>query len=661
MAPKILIATSIRSLGELIQQALQETGDYQTELVDSGKLALEIAPKKKFALAIVDFGSIIDPSEIVRQLREMNSGLHIVAMPFMDDPKPSDVEPELIDAWLSMPFYLPNLLETLEEIIDKTQVESDTHINAEPSPSHSVAPQKNSSIQPAPEWLQDVNRVAQHLTRLSLGSTAQAALITRGNQLWAYAGQLPQNAAEELARSVGHIWAHDDGGNDLARFIRLDAVNRDYMLYATSLGGDYVLAMAFETEMSFTEMRVHAGDLAQKLSHPPETGPQHLQTTKEAVPVTNPTPSEDAYEDLPQIPSDWRPDQDVAEGRQAFFEELLTSMDVPHPDGITDSTEVAIDDAIQQIQINAEVHENIDDEINADQGFEADNLIDIEDKNRESTADEIEIDKGIEAGIESIQQIAINDDKHESTEGANEIEDDTNKSTGDAIDAEMPPFPLPDIGIPANYSWQEFHNSALDMDDKGDTTPVSISPIPINPAAVTPAPIQFEEPEIPPESLAETRPTAVDETVIIQKPVTRIPAGELEYSHQGLYKLTYACVLVPRLPRHHLVGDIATFLNQWAEEISLSFGWRLEHLALRPDYLHWIAVLPPNSSPGLMVHNMQQETSQRIFAAFSRLERENPSGEFWASGYLIVNGRDPFSRDMVHEFIDNVRAHQGAQ
>jgi len=38
-----------------------------------------------------------------------------------------------------------------------------------------------------PPWLSDVTRAAQHLTRLTLGSSAQAALITRNDQLWAYA------------------------------------------------------------------------------------------------------------------------------------------------------------------------------------------------------------------------------------------------------------------------------------------------------------------------------------------------------------------------------------------------------------------------------------------------------------------------------------------
>ena len=74
-------------------------------------------------------------------------------------------------------------------------------------------------------WLQDVTKAAQHLTRLTLESSAQAALITRGEHLWAYAGQLSQNAAKELAVTVTRHW---DGqkGSDLLRFVRLEATKR---------------------------------------------------------------------------------------------------------------------------------------------------------------------------------------------------------------------------------------------------------------------------------------------------------------------------------------------------------------------------------------------------------------------------------------------------
>jgi len=546
MPVRVLITTNIRSLGELMQQALQETGRYRVELADGAEQALECVQSERVAVAILDFGAVPDPIALIAGLRDISPNLRIVAMPSSADEEQTVANQSVVDAWLSVPFYLPNLIETLAAIVDDHGVESIAAPELERLPFPSVVPKKTVSRQPAPEWLQDVNRVAQHLTRLSLESTAQAALITRGSQLWAYAGQLPQPAAEELARAVGHYWAHD-GGSDLARFIRLDATNSEYMMYATSLGGDYVLALAFETEIPFTEMRTHAGDLARKLSTPPvdDTAARRVDSvlqqetaSEEMFPVGEPAAADFIGEDLPPIPTDWRPDQDVAEGRQAFFEDLLASMDIPQSNGVE--------------------------------------------------VDEVEM---------PTPAVPI----------------------GDRIDSSVPPIPLP-LG--------DDLEAALDL------------------------------------SLAKTRPTPLNETETLveeEAPVSVLKPGALESDTSTLHNLTYACVLVPRLPQHHLVGDLATFLAQWVTQLSLAFGWRLEHLAIRPDYLHWISVCPPNSSPGMMVHNIRQETSQYIFSEIPRLERENPSGEFWASGYLIVNGRDPFSRQMVQEFIGSVRTRQGVQ
>ncbi|MBC8504468.1 MAG: transposase [Anaerolineales bacterium] len=555
MPVKVLITTNIRSLGELMRQALRETGRYRAELADDSEQALVRAKGEQFSIAIIDFGAVPDPRGLVAELRDISAKIRIVAMPASADDQPSSQDRSVVDAWLSMPFYLPNLVETLADIAGDPEVGSSAASEPERLPFPSVVPKRKTSPQPAPEWLQDVNRVAQHLTRLSLESAAQAALITRGSQLWAYAGQLPQPAAEELARAVGHYWAHD-GGSDLARFIRLDATNSEFMMYATSLGGDYVLALAFETEMPFTEMRTHAGNLARKLSSPPvddtaarklDSVPQQETVSEEVLPI-----ADYAEEDLPPIPTDWRPDQDVAEGRQAFFEDLLASMDIPQPDTIE----------VDELEIPPQA-EPVGDSIHAS-----------------VASPTTEVDSGI---------------------------------------------PLPSV---------EELEAVLDL------------------------------------SLAETRPTLINETETLEKekvpteveePVVVLKPGTLEPDTSTLHNLTYACVLVPRLPQHHLVGDLATFLTQWVTQLSLAFGWRLEHLAIRPDYLHWIAVVPPNSSPGMMVHNIREETSQYVFSEFPRLARENPSGEFWTSGYLIVNGRDPFSRQMVQEFIGSVRTHQGAQ
>ena len=108
------------------------------------------------------------------------------------------------------------------------------------------------------------------------------------------------------------------------------------------------------------------------------------------------------------------------------------------------------------------------------------------------------------------------------------------------------------------------------------------------------------------------------------------------------------------------MGDLALRLNQWVMQLSVTFGWRLEHLAIRPGYMHWMAVVRPAASPGAMVRDLRQHTSQRIFKEFPWMAWDNPSEDFWAPGYLIVNGRDQLSQQSIQEFIAKTRLHQGA-
>ena len=140
-----------------------------------------------------------------------------------------------------------------------------------PSPSSSkgvAEPRADvNTASPGLPWLQDVTKAAQHLTRLTLESSAQAALITRGDHLWAYAGQLSQGAAKELAMTITRHW---DGqkGSDLLRFVRLEATKAEHMLYATRLADDVVLALVFDAETPFSTIRTQAGQLVNSLSTP---------------------------------------------------------------------------------------------------------------------------------------------------------------------------------------------------------------------------------------------------------------------------------------------------------------------------------------------------------------------------------------------------------
>jgi REP element-mobilizing transposase RayT len=56
---------------------------------------------------------------------------------------------------------------------------------------------------------------------------------------------------------------------------------------------------------------------------------------------------------------------------------------------------------------------------------------------------------------------------------------------------------------------------------------------------------------------------------------------------------------------------------------------------------------------------MRTQTSERIFAEFPKLKKENPSGDFWAPGYLIMGSNQPHPPQLVRNYILEVRRRQG--
>ena len=190
-------------------------------------------------------------------------------------------------------------------------------------------------------------------------------------------------------------------------------------------------------------------------------------------------------------------------------------------------------------------------------------------------------------------------------------------------------------------------------------------------------------PGVEPSSLAETRVSRPQEP---RRPEVAVPSGgpgaseatlphslvgfagpgadarriSLEPVHAGVYHLTYACLLLPRFPDDFLTGDVADKLSEWLPIICVAFGWRLEFLAVRPEYLQWVANVPPATSPGYVMRIMRQQTSQKLFSAFPSLKKDNPSGDFWAPGYLIMGGTQPHPSQLVKDYIKQVRRRQGS-
>lgn len=127
------------------------------------------------------------------------------------------------------------------------------------------------------------------------------------------------------------------------------------------------------------------------------------------------------------------------------------------------------------------------------------------------------------------------------------------------------------------------------------------------------------------------------------------------------YDLSYACLLIPRFSSHYLIGDIVEFLHLWMKDICISFGWRLDNLTIKPEYMEWILSVPPNTPPSRCHRTVREQTSRQIFDDFPQFKNENLSKDFWAPGYFVMLGSQPHSQQTINEIIFLTRQQQGIQ
>ena len=522
MTKNLLFVTHDAKFALAIKKGTEQAG-YHIYVAKRKGDAIILTEEEQCTLAFLDLDigerAIVD---IGRAIRAVNPAINLIL--FSDE----DIPPALdeIRPWVltRKPTYATELLNMLND-----------------NPFQQNKPSRASDQSPAIRldtndlaWLADPNKAAQHLTRLTLESSAQAALITRVNDLWAYAGQLSQEAAKELAQTITRHW---DGqkGSDLLRFVRLEATKAEHMLYATRLANDVVLALVFDAETPFSTIRMQAGELVNRLS---TSGTVEAYETPVVKETTVPAPKE--------APNQFdEPDDDLdGEGEVPDITNILNNIPSPKP-----------------------------------------------------TAEE----------RKSTPRQAFSRESSPAMRVGNEVSefDQTVEHVVEDLDATMP-----------------------SKSQRRPETPVR-----------RPAPGELDETK--PHSITEVAGRALD-------PIT-----------PGLYNLTYACLLVPRFTTHYLTGDISDMLSEWLPQICIAFAWRLEYLAVRPEYVQWVVNVPPATSPGYLMRVMRQQTSEKIFAEFPRMKKENPSGDFWAPGYLIMGGTQPHPPQLVKDYIKQTRTRQG--
>lgn len=530
-----MVITPSKTLGEAVSQALEDTKFYRVHVVNNKASAIVKANEIGAPIAMLDLALGEEwVQEIGSSLRTIRKSINLVILCEQTGSPPSfdDLRPWIM---VRKPFKMSDFM------------------NAVSQPQSAAGPSGTSTgntVQFMP-WLSDPNKAAQHLTRLTLESSAQAALITRKSDLWAYAGGLSQNAAKEVAQTVTRNW---DGqkGSDLLRFIRLESTKAEHMLYATRLTSDSVLALVFDAETPFSTIRSQASQLLNDFgSDTPQQAIAYPQSQ-----ISNLDEGDDS--NTPPISN------------------ILIDIPTPNPEPLT----------TRDFNLPRKKQE-------------------VFDPNETRVADSLS-----NASVFSRDPSpAIPRSQHRSVA-------QTQKSEPRA----------------------EAHTA---FDEVEVTAPSRSKPRPDTPIS---RPLPGEN------DVTREGPTTEAARKLMPEPISA-----------GLYHLTYACLLVPRFSSHYLTGDLSDRLGEWLPSICIAFGWRLEFLAVRPEYLQWVVNVQPNTSPGHLMRIMRQQTSEKIFNDFARMKRENPSGDFWAPGYLIMGGSQPHPPQLVRDYIRQTRQRQGLE
>jgi REP element-mobilizing transposase RayT len=554
MPADILVVTASTELGDTVRRSLEETDLYRIHVVNNKSSAIVRADDVGVPLAMLDFSlSESWVREIGTALRTIRPSINIIILcdDNMTPPAFDELRPWIL---VRKPFKMSNFMTA----ISKPQT---TPVPQMPTNNNALA------------WLSDATKAAQHLTRLTLESSAQAALITRKNDLWAYAGSLSQQAAKEVAQTVSRNW---DGqkGSDLLRFIRLESTKAEHMLYATRLATDTVLSLVFDAETPFSTIRSQAGQLVTNLGNenaepqkpvnfaPPMNQPADLPTNMM---------DEDDFLDIPPIT------------------DILTNIPAPNPEPTTTRT----------------------------------------------------------FGMPPVKREKFD---------PNQTRIGTSQSNARVFSREASPSVRVNNNFPVNNQ-NQVSESTAQARSLFDQVEVTAPSRPMEQPEQRPVEQRPERPETP-----VARPVAGDPDVTRESPTTEASRKlVIEPISAGLYHLTYACLLVPRFSAHFLTGDVSDKIGMWLPNICIAFGWRLEYLSVRPEYLQWVVNVQTNTSPGYLMRIMRQQTSEKIFTEFTRLKKENPSGDFWAPGYLIMGGSQPHPQQLVRDYIHQTRQRQGQE
>ena len=601
MPALILIATPYPAFADLLRLSLEEQGHYQVRLAATIQETRASLNRQIFQMAIIDFGLQDEPLvafaiEVMAQF----PNLRVVVIPPENNPNHPALGGLIPHGYLSRPFYLPDLLELTERLLDEKKAQNS-------------APNQETQ-ESLPAWLEDNILLQGYLEKQLASSDAVAALVGQNGKLRANAGILPLQAALELNSLLLRYWDREEK-TDLMRFIRLSSIKGDYLTYATTVMGEVVLMMAYEPAVSISQVRPQTRAIAQRMASDPPPG--YLGKNKPGAEFGSAFFS-------PKNGSDAKP--------------AVKADSAPHNSGSETSAARSLPPRSAMLQKDTEPQEAPIsfptpplDEDDSDSAFGEDG-------------------GGKQFDLASLLGTVPSPDPPGENLASNF--GPPASTLGWVREAGLwDPSPRTDRETPTGSDGLILPEQSPQKPDQPLTAPPEAPVRDVRSGNAAP-PLQITLPGAEPaiDPLGDTQPHLLSTVSHI---------SQLEPVSPALSLLNYTCVLIPRMPQHYLTGELADRLAQWVQQFCLAFGWRLEGISIRPDYLQWTVQVPPSVSPGNLIRIIRQRTSSSIFGAYQHLKEQNPSGDFWAVGYLIVSGSQPPSAQLLRDYIQQTRKRQG--
>jgi CheY-like chemotaxis protein/REP element-mobilizing transposase RayT len=278
----VLVVDPDPELAALVQQSLEKEHACRVGLAANSSEALAAARASEFRLAIVDTDlPDLRESDLIRRLRSLQPGMLLLAL--SANPEALTAEPLGVHASLPKPFYLPDLMAKIRQMIGALQL----------SPAEAAA----ARVQTTAHRLGSAAEASRLVARGARDSGAYLVLLTRDGRRWVHAGPMPHPHVEQVVAKIQEYGIRPDAPGAVARYLRFPGAVDAFLLYCLSLADDYLLAILYPARVPFGSVRRQAERLADML----------LQPSAAPGTTTRASGSPMSAEEVVRIPRDWVP------------------------------------------------------------------------------------------------------------------------------------------------------------------------------------------------------------------------------------------------------------------------------------------------------------------------------------------------------------------